>query len=157
LLNAKICLRLYSKGCKNIPFAKLDEVVSEYRRLHYAKGAVELSLRCAQDWDSDGNGIGHWLDGSPANDPRIEAYTLRRKCYELVLGTLEFFDQLNSTAQDPTARDIVEDAQLVSQIAYRTALNSGDPAFHSALYEWLIERGSADELLEVGNIFGKRL
>jgi nuclear pore complex protein Nup155 len=125
--------------------------VTEYRQLHYPKGAIDLPLRCAQEWDGDNSGYEHWIAGSPANDPRIEAYNLRNSCYELVLGALDFFDQLAAKAQDPSVRDDREDAQLVSQSAFRLALNSPDAAFHSALYEWLVERGSADELLEVRN------
>jgi nuclear pore complex protein Nup155 len=140
-----------------MPLNKLEEVISEYRRLHYAKGAIELPLRCAQEWDTDNSGYDHWLSGSPANDPRVEVYNLRHSCYELILAALDFFDGLRDQAHDPGNREVSDDSLLISQSAFRSAIKSGDAAFHSAFYEWLIERGSADELLEVMKVFSLQL
>ena len=132
---------------------KLEDIVSEYRRLHYAKGAVELPLRCAQEWDADKSGQAHWLDGCPPQDPRTTAYSLRQQCYDLVLECLQGFDDLVAAAKGPSGSDIVvNDSEAVADAAYQTALRSKDAIFHSTLYDWLVERGSADELLDVSSL-----
>ncbi len=43
-----------------------------------------------------------------------------------------------------------DDPDVVRTHAYEYALASPDETFHSTLYDWLIERGMADDLLEVG-------
>ena len=103
-------------------------------------------LRCAQEWDVDKAGRDHWNAGCPPTDPRVEAYSTRLHCYELVLGSLQTFDELVTAARGVSGHEvIVDDSQLVSQTAYRTALGSRDAVFHSTLYNWWIERGSAEE------------
>ena len=109
-------------------------------------GAIELPLRCAQDWDVTRAGYDHWQAGCPSNDPRVNAYNLRLRCYDLVLETLQAFDTLQTATSGSEAPDELE---VISQAAYRIAIGSQDPVFHSHLYDWLIKRGAAEELLEV--------
>ncbi|KZS96128.1 nucleoporin [Sistotremastrum niveocremeum HHB9708] len=147
-------LRLFSKGSRHLTSEKLEDVALEYRRLHYAKGAIELPLRCAQDWDNDNSGFDHWQAGCPPNDPRTEAYQSRIRCYDSVLDTLQTFDTAAAQAKGSSGLDIVvDDSEAISQAAYRSAIGSQDPVFHSHLYDWLIKRGSADELLESNSPF----
>ena len=47
---------------------------------------------------------------------------------------------------------ILEDAERVRSHAYELAFESEDEMFHSTLYDWLIQRGMADELLEVNGL-----
>ena len=44
----------------------------------------------------------------------------------------------------------MDDPETVRGHAYELTFASEDEMFHSTLYEWLIGRGMADELLEVG-------
>lgn len=43
----------------------------------------------------------------------------------------------------------MEGAEAVRTHAYELAFSSDDELFHSTLYDWLISKGLADELLEV--------
>jgi Non-repetitive/WGA-negative nucleoporin C-terminal len=56
-------------------------------------GAVELPLKCAEDWDSESLGMEYWQGGAPEGDPRKEAYGLRTKCYDHALKALTSFDE----------------------------------------------------------------
>lgn len=47
------------------------------------------------------------------------------------------------------------EAENIRDFAYSTAFATEDPAFHSHLYDWLIERGMADVLLTV-SLFRQR-
>lgn len=109
-------------------------------------GAVELPLSCAQVLDPDNIGLEHWLVNAPASDPRIEFAERRQKCYELVLDSLSLFEE-NATKAMQSGMD---DPETIRTHAYELAFSSTDEMFHSTMYDWLIDRGLADELLEVG-------
>lgn len=151
------------KGARILEFDKLREVVGDYQQLDYAKGAIELPLHCADAWDPDRLGQEYWqsapelsagsglvtqpeisaasalvLGGDAA---RREAWQRRGRCYDLVLDSLEAFEN--------KARDGGESADRVRAHAYELVFASLDEMFHARLYEWLIGRGLADELLEV--------
>lgn len=109
-------------------------------------GAVELPLTCAQILDPDNIGLEYWLAGSPPNDSRSEYAGRRIKCYDLVLDSLNVFEEKSAKAVSGGALD---DPETVRTHAYELAFASVDEMFHSTMYDWLIERGLADELLEV--------
>ncbi|KAI0662717.1 nucleoporin [Cubamyces menziesii] len=140
-------LRLFMKGARNLEFDKLREICGDYQELNYAKGAVELPLHCAQAFDTDLQGQEYWIAGCPANDPRAQYWERRKHCYELVLDSLSVFEErCVSSKQGATQTD---DPETVRGHAYELAFASEDEMFHSTLYDWLISRGMADELLEM--------
>ena len=63
-----------------------------------------------------------------------------------MLDSLSVFDE---KAAQPRAS---EDLQALRNHAYDLAFSTDDEMFHSTLYDWLIERGHADELLEVNHM-----
>ncbi|KAG9314302.1 nucleoporin [Chiua virens] len=135
-------LRLFVKGARILEFEKIREVCDEYRELGYAKGAIELPLSCAQAVDPDNVGLEYWLSGCPPNDDRVTFFKKRTDCYQLVLRSLDAFEEKVSCAQTPA-----EDLDTVRNHAYTLAFSSEDEMFHSTLYDWLIDKGLADELL----------
>ncbi|KAI0374276.1 nucleoporin [Pilatotrama ljubarskyi] len=140
-------LRLFMKGARNLEFEKLREICGDYQQLNYAKGAVELPLHCAQVFDTDLQGQEYWIAGCPVNDSRAQFWERRKHCYELVLDSLSVFEERCApTKQSPSQAD---DPETVRAHAYELAFASEDEMFHSTLYNWLIGRGMADELLEM--------
>jgi nuclear pore complex protein Nup155 len=139
-----ILCSLFMKGARILDIDQLREVVGDYQQLDFAKGAIELPLHCAQARDVDGQGQEYWHTvadpSAPSNDPRKEFWDWRAKCYDLVLDSLETFDKKSTKG---------EEAERVRVHAYELAFASADEIFHSRLYDWLISRGLADELLEV--------
>lgn len=105
-----------------------------------------MPLNCAQILDSDNIGLEHWLAGSPPNDSRSEYAERRIRCYDLVLDSLSVFEERNAKA---VSGSVVDDPETVRTHAYELAFASVDEMFHSTMYDWLIDRGLADELLEV--------
>ncbi|PIL32067.1 transporter [Ganoderma sinense ZZ0214-1] len=140
-------LRLFMKGARNLEFDKLREIVGDFQQLSYAKGAVELPLYCAQAFDTDGQGQEYWIAGCPANDARAQFWDRRKHCYELVLDSLSVFEERCGPGKQSSSQ--VDDPENVRGHAYELAFASEDEMFHSTLYEWLIGRGMADELLEM--------
>ena len=113
-------------------------------------GAVELPLYCAQVFDTELQGQEYWITGCPASDPRAQLWEKRKHCYELVLDSLSVFEE--RAVPGKTSITQVDDPEVVRGHAYELAFASEDEMFHSTLYEWLIGRGMADELLEVGAV-----
>lgn len=109
-----------------------------------------MPLSCAQILDPDNIGLEHWLVGLPPNDPRQEFSDRRLRCYDLVLDSLNVFEEKCGKI----VAGAIDDPETVRTHAYELAFASPDEMFHSTLYDWLIERGLADELLEVCTFLG---
>ncbi|KAF9244625.1 nucleoporin [Melanogaster broomeanus] len=135
-------LRLFTRGARILEFEKIREVCNEYQQLGYAKGAVELPLSCAQAADPDNIGLEYWLSGCPPNDDRANFLKQRISCYQLVLDSLSAFEEISSRDQA-----VAGDPDTIRNHAYTLAFSSDDVMFHSTLYDWLIDRELADELL----------
>ncbi|TBU35136.1 nucleoporin [Dichomitus squalens] len=140
-------LRLFMKGARNLEFDKLREIIGDYQQLSYAKGTVELPLYCAQVFDTDLQGQEYWIAGYPQNDSRAQFWERRKHCYELVLDSLSVFEERCVPGKQDAAQ--VDDPETVRGHAYELAFASEDEMFHSTLYDWLIGRGMADQLLEM--------
>jgi len=115
-------------------------------------GAVELPLSCAHVLDPDNIGLEFWCAGSPTNDPRSEFCEKRLQCYDLVLDSLAVFEEKSAsstTTNGPARMGLGDDPETVRSHAFELSFSSQDEMFHSTLYDWLIGRSLADELLEV--------
>ncbi|KAJ7630864.1 nucleoporin [Roridomyces roridus] len=140
-------LRLFIKGARILEFEKLREICGDYQQLNYAKGAVELPLTCASVVDADNIGLQSWASGQ---QPPNELCEFRTQCYALVLDSLTVFEEKSvGTGNSLTG----EDPEVVRSHAYELAFSSEDEMFHSTLYDWLIQRQLADDLLEMRPAF----
>jgi nuclear pore complex protein Nup155 len=167
--------RLLIKGARVLEFDKLSEICGHFQDLNFAKGkcnllklqydpkllaqgVVELPLRCAQTADPDSVGREYWHEGSTdASDPRAKFWELRKKCYDLVLQSLQHFEDKGAGSSKGLGADQTDDPEVARSHAYELAFSSEDELFHSTLYDWLISRGLADELLEVRMLFEVQL
>jgi nuclear pore complex protein Nup155 len=132
---------LYIKGARNLGLEKLQEICGDFQHLRYAKGAVELPLTCAQVFDPSNLGLESWQAGAATPNPsHVELLDRRMACYDLVLDSLAVFESSNDQSGD---------ADTVRTHAYDLAFQSTDEIFHSRLYDWLISRQLADDLLDV--------
>ncbi|KAF9462165.1 nucleoporin [Collybia nuda] len=141
-------LRLFTKAARILEFDKLREICGDYQQLHYAKGAVELPLTCAQASDPDNIGLEYWHTDKPSNDTRSIFAELRVRCYGLVLDSLTVFEEA-SKQRSKNLNTLSIDLEIVKGHAYELAFSSEDEMFHSTLYDWLITRNLADDLLEM--------
>lgn len=114
-------------------------------------GAVILPLACAQVQDVDNVGLECWYAGMMAGDSRRPLAEQRLHCYDLILDSLSVFEEKCSKQQnaDGTSMPPVDEPETVRSHAYELAFASEDEMFHSTLYDWLIQRNLADDLLEV--------
>lgn len=107
-------------------------------------------MQCAQAADADNVGLDYWMAGAPDSDPRSDFLDKRLRCYDLILDSLSVFDERSSNLAKAQVKVMADDdMEGVRSHAYDVAFSSEDPVFHSHLYDWLIDRGMADALLEV--------
>ncbi|GAA5951998.1 hypothetical protein JCM3765_005163 [Sporobolomyces pararoseus] len=144
-------LRLFTKAARHLSLDRLQEICSEYTSMRYPLGVIDLSLACAQEWDSSERGVSYWEDGCPPNDSRSAAYEQRRSCNKLSFDALAAMDDLLNEASKPnrpTGSISYEDADGLRTNAYNKALSVKDDLFHFELYEWYLSRGMTNQLLE---------
>ena len=132
-------------------------------------GAIELPLRCATAWDPENRAL-EWqpprrsslernaspvgtiatlLPYGPTDHAAAaqEAWMTRTRCYDLALGSLAAFNDGQGTVSEEDFRT----ALLLREDAWGVAFSSPDSAFHARLYDWCMERGLTDILLNVGS------
>lgn len=108
-----------------------------------------MPLVCARVFDPDNVGLDYWRSGASSDGPSRMAFERRLQCYELILDSLSVFERQMG---DPSAAGTslsAEELESVKDHAYKLSFSSDDEMFHSTLYDWLISRQLADDLLEV--------
>ncbi|KIR29674.1 nuclear pore complex protein Nup155 [Cryptococcus deuterogattii LA55] len=143
-------LRLFTRAAGSIPIPRLQEVSERYRALNYTLGAIELALRTASDLDPHKKAIDFVRDGEHPADPRKALFEARKECYAEVIKALK-------VADDRLDKAVAEgDAATATQSrneAYALAIASDDELFHFYLYDWHVERGLQEQLLEFDTPF----
>ena len=124
-------------------------------------GAILLPLSCAKVFDPDNLGLEYWQTstvttqtsgpgGTTTEDIRSTFFRQRTECYDLVKDSLTVFeDKCNAQLNNQPGQSSGDDPETIKNHAYELAFASDDEMFHSVLYDWLIERNLADDLLEV--------
>ncbi|KAK0554278.1 hypothetical protein OC846_002161 [Tilletia horrida] len=154
-------MKLLVRAAPHLPFEKLEAICADFRKLKYAKGAIELPLTCAAAWDPSDlansippNASGAFLQ----NHPALPILEKRNACYSLVLEMLQDVDEaLNQAEQLPESNtnriNELRKADELHRQAYDLALAQNDQLFHWRLYDWLLERGMTEQLLEVHSAY----
>ncbi|OLN97413.1 Nucleoporin NUP170 [Colletotrichum chlorophyti] len=141
-------LRLFERVAGALSFPNLQNAVSQYIDLKYYAGAIQLCLIVAREKDRGNTALSWVHDGKPANDPRENAFSERRKCYELIYSALQHLDDASS--REPETIDgrltLIGTKRLE---AYTVVNDSDDEVFHFDLYEWYIQQGWTDRILAI--------
>lgn len=124
--------------------------------LTYVAGAIKLCLKVAQEWDR-GNKSLSWIrdKNDPSVDPndvRKDFYEKRTACYDLVLRVIEAVDQAYNS-QGPVPDGIVSPVTRRKFEAYEQINNSDDEVFQNYLYDWYMQKGWSERLLEINSPF----
>lgn len=155
-------LRLFIRAAGSIPIPRLQEVSERYRTLNYTLGkfilwavcdrtlcfvgAIELALRTASDLDPHKKAIDFVRDGEHPADPRKALFEARKECYAEVIKALKVADdRLDKAVAEGDAATATQNRNE----AYALAIASDDELFHFYLYDWQVERGLQEQLLEV--------
>ncbi|CAI6337427.1 unnamed protein product [Periconia digitata] len=146
-------LRLFEQVAKSLNFEHLTAAVDKYSELQFYAGAIRLALKVAQEGDRGNKGLTWLRDGQPAQDAREPFYRKRTGCYDLVFKVIDAVDRAFS------AQGVIQPDGIISQItrrkleAYEQINNSDDEVFQNYLYDWYLQQGWADRLLEINSPF----
>lgn len=145
--NLRESLRLFTKASSHLSSSKLSEVVQEFNSLSFQPGSLDLSLSCASSWDPDSRGLSFWRDRQPRGDSRSSSWEARNFCYTKALETLQSADD----ALDEAVKKgmFAGDAETLRNNTRQKALSSADEAWLYRLYDWHLEKGLIDQLLDI--------
>lgn len=116
-------------------------------------GAIRLSLKVADERDRGNRAISWIKDGQPSGDARQLPYTQRTNCYKLVFKVIEAVDQAYGAQGNVEQDGVTSQIGRRRQEAYEQINNSEDEVFQNFLYDWYMEKGWAERLLEISSPF----
>lgn len=130
---------------------RLSDVAGRYRALGFYHGLVELALLRATALDPTNAAAGYVrTPAGAAPEPAAAAgYEARRESYEAILGVLDelWGDKVGGGAPGGADRERLQSLTL------QKVLGAQDQALHWHVYQWFIDRGLSDRLLELNTPF----
>jgi nuclear pore complex protein Nup155 len=141
-------LKLFEKVAGSLSFANLQAAVGQYVALKYYAGAIQLCLVVAREKDR-GNSALSWInEDRPANDSRATAFNERKRCYDLIHDCLRHLD--DAASKEPEMIDGKPTLAALKRLeAYDVVNGSDDEVFHFDLYEWYLEQGWTERILDI--------
>ncbi|KAA8646885.1 hypothetical protein EYZ11_005975 [Aspergillus tanneri] len=145
-------LHLFQQVSESLPMDYLVSAVESYISNQFFAGAIQLSLHAAARSDKANMALSWIVDGRPEEDSRKDYFYFRKQCYDLVFKVVIAVDSL--VAHDPG----VIDGQLTliakrKSEAYGVITDSTDEVFLTSLYDWYLEQGWSDRLLQIDSRF----
>ncbi|KAJ5216574.1 non-repetitive nucleoporin [Penicillium cinerascens] len=145
-------LHLFQQVADSLPMDYLVSAVDNYIANQFFAGAIQLALNVAGRSDKANIALSWIMDGRPAQDTRKEYFYFRKQCYDLISKVVLAVDTL--AASDPGYIDgqltIIAKRQ---NEAYGVISDSTDEVFLTSLYDWYLEQGWNDRLLQTQSPF----
>ncbi|KAK9474440.1 Non-repetitive/WGA-negative nucleoporin C-terminal-domain-containing protein [Dipodascopsis tothii] len=148
-------VRLLIRTAHTIQLENLKEAVQELMALDFHTGAIEVVLKAAAESDRANLALAYVFDGRPEGDYRAPLYEKRAQCYSLIFAVLDDIDA-RCAAEDSTAPAAelaapgsMSRTKTLRQETYAVAYGSTDELFHYSFYDWFVQRGLAERLLDV--------
>ncbi|KAF1946917.1 nucleoporin-domain-containing protein [Clathrospora elynae] len=149
-------MRLFEQVAKSLSVENLTATVNKYIELEFYAGAIRLALKVAQESDR-GNKALSWIRdngdrNADPNDVRRQFYDKRASCYTHVCNVIEAVEQAYNR-QGPVPDGVISQVTRRKHEAYEQINNSDDEVFQNYLYDWYMQRGWAERLLEINSPF----
>ncbi|KAK2743840.1 hypothetical protein FQN55_007060 [Onygenales sp. PD_40] len=150
LLNESLIL--FRQVAENLSMDYLQSAVEQYIQNQFFAGAIQLCLSVAAHSDKANRALSWIMDGRPPEDPRQASYELRQLCYDLVYKVILAVDELSGLDPGFVDGQYTSIARRKNE-AYDVISNCEDEVFLTSLYDWYLERGWNERLLEVQTPF----
>ncbi|KAJ5577531.1 uncharacterized protein N7459_006495 [Penicillium hispanicum] len=157
-------LQLFKQVADSLPMDYLVSAVDNFIANQFFAGAIQLALNVAGRSDKANLALSWIMDGRPQEvpmpfrcdtvhlltamqDTRKDYFSFRKQCYDLISKVIVAVDSL--AASDPR----VIDGQMTviakrQNEAYSVIADSKDEVFLTSLYDWYLEQGWSDRLLQ---------
>lgn len=109
-------------------------------------------LKRAQELDRGNKALSWIKDDRPESDARENAYKARTECYDLAFRVIHAVDQA-CASQGNVQDGVISAIARRRQEAYDVINNSEDEVFQNYLYDWYIQQGWPERLLEIQSPF----
>ncbi|EEP77581.1 conserved hypothetical protein [Uncinocarpus reesii 1704] len=145
-------LNLFLQVSETLPMDYLQSAVQQYTQNQFFAGAIQLCLSVAADSDKANRALSWLMDGRPAQDPRQANFENRKRCYELIYNVITAVDDLASKEPELIDGQFTAVTRRKNEV-YGVITNSQDEVFLTSLYDWYLERGWSDRLLQTQTPF----
>ncbi|KAH0565900.1 hypothetical protein GP486_000703 [Trichoglossum hirsutum] len=141
-------LRLFEQVASSLKMEALKAAVVQFTSMQFYAGAIQLALSVARESDRGNQALAYIAAGLPEQDDRRRLLETRTNCYRMIFDILTAVDQAASQAPEKVDGHYTRSARLRSE-AYSVVHTSEDEVFQNSLYDWYIDKGWNDRLLEV--------
>lgn len=141
-------LNLFQKVASSLSMEHLQGAIEQYIAMSFFAGAIRLTLKVAQQLDRGNKALGFIKDNMLPNDPRRKEFESRKACYNLVHNIIIAVDTAAQTEPETIDGQITPTYKRKLE-AYDEINNSEDEVFQNDLFDWYLEQGWSDRLLEI--------
>ncbi|OJJ42697.1 hypothetical protein ASPZODRAFT_76215 [Penicilliopsis zonata CBS 506.65] len=141
-------LHLFQQVSDSLPMDYLLSAVESYIHNQFFAGAIQLALNVAASSDKANMALSWIVDGRSEDDSRKDYFYFRKQCYDLIFKVIIAVDTL--AAHDPGMIDgqFTVIAKRKNE-AYGVITDSSDEVFLTSLYDWYLEQGWSERLLQI--------
>lgn len=145
-------LRLFQRVAAALTMEHLEWAITQYTNMAFFAGAIQLALTVAHESDRANRALSWLRDDSPEDDSRKVSFDARKRCYDLIHIVLQAVDRSTQQAPDQIDGVLSVTAKRKAE-AYDVINNSEDEVFQNNLYDWYMDQGWNDMLLELSSPF----
>ena len=145
-------LGLFQQVAEKLPRDYLESAVKQFTELQFYAGAIQLVLSVARESDKGNEALSWIADGRPEPDARKAKFEYRNQCYDLLHEVVNAVD--SSSVQDPLFVDGRPTMTAIRRTeAYEVISRSTDDVFLTNLYDWYLDQGWNERLLQTNSTF----
>ncbi|XP_067928624.1 nuclear pore complex protein Nup155-like [Watersipora subatra] len=148
------------------PHLNLQEVCQQLSAARHYDGILDICLTTASKRDPQNIALYYYKNGQSVDDlSGSTMFTTRMDCYNCILDTLKYLLSASYTtvtspsvpnkpgppAQKTQAVLTAAEAEQHVDSLYNQAVKTTDELFHIRLYEWMVENGLTDKLLQISS------
>ncbi|QID84645.1 hypothetical protein GRS66_007160 [Saccharomyces pastorianus] len=146
---------LYERCSESMEINELKRIVDVMVKLNYQPSTAEFLLRVADRIDKENQAQRYATEGCRINDPRKKFYDKRISVYNLIFDILKTVDENTFIEHSSSVGKITVSSPAMSlkERVYSTILNSNNGFFHYCFYDWLVQNGRENDLLQLDSQF----
>ncbi|KOH00056.1 Nup157p [Saccharomyces eubayanus] len=146
---------LYERCSESMEINELKRIVDVMVKLNYQPSTAEFLLRVADGIDKENQAQRYATEGCRINDPRKKFYDKRISVYNLIFDILKTVDENTFIEHSSSVGKITVSSPAMSlkERVYSTILNSNNGFFHYCFYDWLVQNGRENDLLQLDSQF----
>ncbi|OIR57677.1 MAG: nuclear pore complex protein Nup155 [Amphiamblys sp. WSBS2006] len=150
---AQSALSCFLSATPSIKPHMLEEISQKLSALCFYQGAIALCLKTAQSIDPENAAILLYRRGFTEKDPFFSVVSEKRRCYKTVLWLLGEMQRLSRTNEKlPESLETRTWHHLLAA-CYSQCVVSDDEMLHLLFYDWLLQNGLTQTLIDIDSPF----